>query len=75
MKERRLQSAPNRWGPGRVHRYIYDRLNAIWYCSCVKPGEHIYGKEVDPSTPVTCRICDPTLRGSGAVRPTDPPSS
>lgn len=64
--ERRWQSVPNRWGPGRVHRYVYNRQNALWYCACIEPGEHIYGTEVPSSTPITCRICDPSLRYAGA---------
>lgn len=57
-KEKRLLTGPNRWGSGRVHRYLYDRVNKLWYCACQKPYAFGYhGAVVDSDTPVTCKRC------------------
>lgn len=57
QREGRFQSYASRWGEGKVHRYLYDSLNKVWYVACRKPYNDPHGREVDASTPVTCKKC------------------
>jgi len=59
-RERRWQTYPNRWGEGRVHRYLYDRDNRLWYVACYPVGQSPHGREVSAQTPVTCKRCNPS---------------
>lgn len=58
-REKRFRTHPNRWGQGKVHRYVYDSLNRVWYCLCVTPGPfpRYHGEVVDEKEEVTCKKC------------------
>jgi len=57
-KERRFKTYSHRWGEGKVHRYLYDSVNKMWYVAC--RGIHRstpHGRETIVSAPVTCKKC------------------
>ena len=58
-KEKRLKTADHRWGPGKVHRLVYNRENRIWYTVCKSStlGKPYGDETIDPDTPVTCKRC------------------
>jgi hypothetical protein len=58
-KEKRFQTYPNRWGEGKVHRYIYDSENKGWHVACRRLADFSgpHGREVDSTTPPTCKKC------------------
>jgi hypothetical protein len=61
VKEKRFQTYPHRWGPGKIHRYIYNPRGKAWVLAC-RPNDFgdfagPCGREVDPFLPVECRGC------------------
>lgn len=60
QKERRFKTADNRWGKGKVHRYLYSPENRTWYVACrgVHRGDP-YGRQTEDDTEVTCVRCNP----------------
>ena len=57
-KEKRFATYPSRFSSGKVHRYLYDSLNKLWYVACVGTVRHgPHGRVVDPTTEVTCKKC------------------
>jgi hypothetical protein len=56
-KEKRFKSHGSRWGPGKVHRLVWNYENKVWYIACLKPYEDYYGVEVHEDTEVTCKKC------------------
>jgi hypothetical protein len=62
VREGRYQAFGGRFGPGKIHKCVYDREQKEWYLTCRGPlGMMPYhGDRVDISTPVTCKKC---LRG------------
>lgn len=47
----------SRWGAGKVHRYVWDPLNRLWYVQCCEVGRDPYGRATDRDLVVTCRKC------------------
>lgn len=54
---KKLQTYPNRWSQGKIHRLVYSRENKLWYPACGQPGETYHGFEVDAKTEATCKKC------------------
>lgn len=64
--ESRYETYGSRWGPGKVHQYLYDPVNRLWYVSCRGPERgDPHGRRVDDRTGVTCRKCQPAPAAAG----------
>lgn len=59
--EQRFKTYDGRWGPGKVHRYVYDPVNRVRYVACRKVGNDPHGYRLDDNkVTVTCKKCDPS---------------
>lgn len=67
-KDRKYQSYPHKWGPGRVHLYVYDSLNRTWHIACRRSDFRTRGREVPFETPITCKTCKPIADAHEALR-------
>lgn len=54
----RFRTHRGRYGPGKVHKYLYDAEHKIWHVAC-EERTHVgfYGEHVDADTEVTCLLC------------------
>lgn len=52
----------SRWGTGRIHWLVYDRLNKRWILSC-SDRDSPRGEVIDRDAPDAphCRLCFPEL--------------
>jgi hypothetical protein len=59
VRTKRWTTGRNRWGEGRVHLLVYDKLNKWWKVYCRDGGDMLpyHGVEVPDDTPVTCKRC------------------
>ena len=54
----RYQTSGSRFGPGKVHRYIYLQDERRWAIACQRPGQWTwFGWPVGRDEVVTCKAC------------------
>lgn len=56
-RERRFKTYPSSRTTGKVHRYLWDSLNMVWYVPCCGLGADPHGEPIDIPIDVTCLRC------------------